>query len=254
MKIVVIGGSGLIGSGVVRELAARGHEAVAASPSSGVDTLTGKGLAEVLKGAEVVVDVTNSPSFEPRAVLEFFTTSTRNLLAAEEAAGVRHHVALSIVGTRRLPENGYFRAKVAQEDLIQAGTIPFSIVHATQFLEFVPGIAQTATEGNTVRVAPVLFQPIAAADVSTAVARVAMDAPLNGGVEVAGPETFRFDELIRSYLAAVGDPREVVTDPHAPYFGSELEERSLVPDEDGAALLGGVHFREWLKRQLAEEK
>lgn len=245
MKIVVIGGTGLIGSKVVRDLEARGHEAVAASPSTGVDALTGEGLAEALAGASVVVDVANSPSFEPDAVLEFFRTSTRNTLDAEKAAGVGHHVALSIVGTRRLPGNGYFRAKVAQEDLIKESGIPYSIVHATQFFEFFPWIARTSADGDAVRLAPVLFQPIAAEDVAGAVAEAAVEAPLNGDVEVAGPERFRFDEIIRDFLEATGDPHRVVTDPHAPYFGAELSEESLVPGE--GARLGEVRYADWLR-------
>ncbi|WP_106402264.1 SDR family oxidoreductase [Actinocorallia populi] len=245
MKIVVIGGTGLIGSKVVRELEARGHEAVAASPSSGVDVLTGEGLAEVLEGASAVVDVTNSPSFEPDAVLEFFRTSTRNLIAAERAAGVGHHVALSIVGTRRLPENGYFRAKAVQEDMIQESGIPYSIVHATQFFEFLPGIVQAAADGDVVRVPPVLFQPIAAQDVARTVAEVAVEEPLNGGIEVAGPEQFRFDEIIRDFLAANGDPREVVADPHARYFGAVPAERSLIPEV--GAPLAQTRYEDWRK-------
>lgn len=245
MKIVVIGGTGLIGSKVVRRLAGRGHEAVAASPSTGVDTLTGRGLAGAVEGASVVVDVSNSPSFEAAAVLEFFETSTRNILDAEVAAGVGHHVALSIVGVRRLPDNGYFHAKIAQEDLIRGSRIPYSIVQATQFFEFGAGMADTATVGGAVRVPPVLFQPMAAEDVAEVVCGVAVGAPLNGTVEVAGPERFRFDEFIREVLNANDDPREVVADPHATYFGSELQERSLVPDE-GAASLTGTRFKDWL--------
>ncbi|TDD25325.1 SDR family oxidoreductase [Nonomuraea diastatica] len=243
MKIVVIGGTGLIGSKLVTKLGEHGHEAVAASPNTGVNTLTGEGLAEVLEGAQVVIDVSNSPSFEPAAVLNFFETSTGNLLAAEVAAGVGHHVALSIVGTERMPENGYFRAKIAQEQLIEKSGIPFSLVHATQFYEFVRGIADEATDGDTVRIAPVLFQPMAGDDVAAAVGRVATVTPLNGRIEVAGPEQSRMDEFFRQALAAWGDPREVVTDPHARYFGSELEERSLVP-LDGATL-GEIRYRDW---------
>jgi len=247
MKIVVIGGTGLIGSKVVRRLTGRGHEAVAASPRTGVDTLTGKGLAKALEGASVVVDVSNSPSFEAAAVLEFFETSTRNILDAEAAAGVGHHVALSIVGVRRLPDNGYFRAKIAQEDLIKGSGIPYSIVQATQFFEFGKGIADTAAASDgTVRMPSVLFQPMAAEDVAEAVCGVAVGAPLNGTLEVAGPERFRFDEFIREVLNANGDPREVVADPHAPYFGSELRERSLIPD-DGAAILTTTRFEDWLR-------
>ena len=245
MKIIIIGGSGLIGSKIMKILHEQGHEAIAASPKSGVNTLTGEGLTEVLKDAQVVVDVSNSPSFEDAAVMAFFKTSTGNLLTYEVAAGVGHHVALSIVGSDRLPENGYFRAKVAQEKLIKESSVPYTIVRATQFFEFVGGIADEATKGKQVRLAPVLFHPIAAADVASAVGRVALDSPLNGTVEVAGPEVFRFDEFIRQNLRASNDPREVVTDPHARYFGAELSERSLVPD-DGAQR-GQTRFADWLK-------
>jgi uncharacterized protein YbjT (DUF2867 family) len=244
MKIVVIGGSGLIGSKVVSNLREHGHEAVAASPGSGVNTVTGEGLAEALAGASVVVDVSNSPSFEDAAVLEFFETSTRNLLAAEAAAGVRHHVALSVLGTERLSESGYFRAKIAQEKLIKGSSIPYSIVHATQFFEFIKSIAQAATDGNTVRLAPVLIQPIAADDVATAVGKVSVGSPVNGIVEVAGPQQFRLDELMRRGLSARHDPREVITDPHARYFGAHLSERTLVPSDD--ALLAETRFEDWL--------
>jgi uncharacterized protein YbjT (DUF2867 family) len=247
MKIVVIGGTGLIGSKVAEILSDQGHDAVPAAPSTGVNTLTGEGLADAFDGTAVVVDVSNSPSFEDRAVLEFFETSTRNILEAEAAAGVGHHVALSIVGTERLADNGYFRAKLVQEKLIVSSSIPYSIVHATQFFEFVKGIADDATEGNIVRIAPVLFQPMAADDVAAAVAKVAVDAPLNRTVEVAGPERFRFDELVRRRLRALGDPREVVADPQARYFGGLLSDRSLVPD-DGAEL-GPTRFADWLTRQ-----
>ncbi|MBQ0904169.1 SDR family oxidoreductase [Micromonospora sp. U21] len=246
MKIVVIGGTGLIGSKVVAKLGEHGHEAVPAAPNTGVNTLTGEGLAEALAGASVVVDVSNAPSWEDAAVMEFFTTSTRNQLAAEAAAGVRHHVALSIVGTERLPENGYFRAKAAQEKLIADSSIPFSIVHATQFFEFVKGIADAGADGDKVRMAPVLFQPMAGDEVAQALVRVALGSPSNGRVEVAGPERLRMDEFFRTALAALGDPREVVTDPHARYFGSELSERSLVPD--GGAVLGEVTYADWLAR------
>ena len=249
MKIVVIGGSGLIGSKLVTRLDGQGHEAVAASPDSGVDTLTGDGLAEALDGAGAVVDVSNSPSFEDRAVLEFFETSTRNLLAAEAAAGVRHHVALSVVGTERLSESGYFRAKIAQEKLIRGSSIPYSIVHATQFFEFIKSIAAAATDGDTVRLAPVLIQPIAADDVARAVSRVSTGSPVNGVVEVAGPEQFRLDELIRRGLSARHDPRTVVPDPHARYFGAELDERTLVPG-DGARV-GRTRFEDWLSQPIA---
>lgn len=250
MKIVVIGGTGLIGSKVVTKLTEHGHEAVAASPNSGVNTITGEGLAEVLAGASVVIDVSNSPSFEDTAVLKFFETSTGNLLAAEAAAGVTHHVVLSIVGTERTPEIGYFRAKLAQENLIKQSPIPYSIVHATQFFEFIKGIADAATAGNTVHIAHVLFQPIAADDVASAVSSVAMGTPLNGTIDIAGPEQFRFDEFIRRGLSARNDPREVVSDPHARYFGAELGERTLVPA--GEAQLGATYFKDWLERPVTQ--
>jgi uncharacterized protein YbjT (DUF2867 family) len=243
MKIVVIGGSGLIGSKVVTKLGEQGHEAVAASPTTGVNTLTGEGLADVLAGASVAIDVSDSPSFEDTAVLEFFQTSTRHLLAAEATAGVRHHVALSVVGTERLPDNGYLRAKVAQERLIENSSIPFSLVQATQFFEFVASIADAATEGNVVRMAPVLFQPVAGDDVAQVVGRIAVRSPLYGRVEVAGPEQYRMDEFFRTVLADQQDPREVVTDEHARYFGTELSERSLVPL--GEAILGQTRYAEW---------
>ena len=243
MKIVVIGGSGLIGSKVVTRLREHGHEAVAASPNTGVNTLTGEGLADALAHAAVVIDVSNSPSFEDAAVLEFFETSTRNLLAAEAAAGVGHHVALSVVGTERLQQSGYFRAKSTQEKLIENSAIPYSIVHATQFFEFVPSMADAATDGSTVRFAPVLFQPIAADDVAQAVARISVGSPVNGIVEVAGPEQFRMDEFFRDALAARGDPRTVVTDPHARYFGAALGERTLLPGAD--AILGAIRYGDW---------
>ncbi len=248
MKIVVIGGSGLIGSKVVTILREQGHDPVAASPNSGVNTLTGEGLAEVLVGASVVVDVSNSPSFEDAAVMEFFKTSTGNLLTYEAAAGVGHHVALSIVGSDLLPDSGYMRAKVAQEKLIKESSIPYSIVRATQFFEFVARIADSFTEGSKVRVPPVRFQPMAADDVASAVAIVAMGSPLNGMIEIAGPEEFRFDELIRQGLSARNDPREVIADPHARYFGTELSERSLVPGDD--AQLGDTRFEDWLSRSV----
>jgi uncharacterized protein YbjT (DUF2867 family) len=247
MKIVVVGGTGLIGSKVVARLGEQGHQAVAAAPSTGVDTLTGEGLAEVLADAQVVVDVSNAPSFEPAAVLEFFVTSTRNLLAAEAAAGVGHHVALSVVGTERMPGNGYFRAKIAQEQLIENSAIPFSLVHATQFFEFVRGIADEATDGDTVRIAPVLFQPVAGEEVAREVGRVAAGRPVNGRVEIAGPERFRMDEFFRDALAGWDDPRQVVTDPRARYFGSVPGERALVP-EDGATL-GEIRYRDWAARE-----
>ncbi len=244
MKLVVIGGSGLIGSRLVAKLREHGHEVVAASPDTGVNTLTGEGLADVLQGASVVVDVSNSPSFEETAVMNFFTTSTRNLLQYEAAAGVPHHVALSVVGTERVGDSPYLRAKNAQEALIKGAGIPYSIVHATQFFEFIARIADEATDGTTVRLPPVLIQPMAADDVATAVCRVAVGTPLNGTVEVAGPEQFRFDDLIRQGLRARKDPRDVVADPHARYFGAELGERTLVPDND--ARLGETRFEDWL--------
>ncbi|GEK21122.1 SDR family oxidoreductase [Cellulomonas xylanilytica] len=243
MRIVVIGGTGLVGSKLVTLLAAQGHEAVAASPGTGVDTLTGDGLADVLVGADVVVDVSNSPSFEAAAVLEFFETSTRNLLAAEAVAGVRHHVALSVVGTQRLPESGYFRAKIAQEQLIETSTIPYSLVHATQFFEFVGGIVDSATDGSTVRLAHVLIQPMAADDVAEALRDVALGAPTHGRADIAGPERFRLDDLGRRFLAARDDPREVVTDPTATYFGATLDEDTLVPV--GEAALGRTRLEDW---------
>ena len=244
MKIVVIGGSGLVGTKLVNKLRGHGHQVVAASPSSGVNTLSGAGLAKVLKGASVVVDVSNSPSFEDATALKFFETSTHNLLTYEVAAGVRHHVALSVVGIERLPEYGYFRAKIAQEKLIKRSSIPYSIIRATQFFEFIGRIADEGTEGNTVRVASALIQPMAADDVACAVARIAAGTPVNGTVEIAGPEQFRLDELVRRDLAVLNDPREVVSDPHARYFGGELSERTLIPDND--ARLGLTRFESWL--------
>ncbi len=246
MKIVVIGGTGLIGAKVVAALREQGHEAVAASPRSGVNSLTGEGLAEALAGASVVVDVSNAPSFEDQAVLEFFRTSTRNLLAAEAAAGVGHHVALSIVGVDRSPDSGYFRAKIAQETLIESGPIPYSIVRATQFFEFIDGIADAATTGHEVHVAPVAFQPIAAADVASAVAAVAMRPPLNGRLEISGPERLRFDEVIERRLRARNDARRVIADPHASYFGAVPSEQSLVPLN--GAHLGKIRFADWLNQ------
>jgi uncharacterized protein YbjT (DUF2867 family) len=250
MKIVVIGGTGLIGSKLVMKLRDQGHDVVAASPDSGVNTITGEGLADALKGAAVVVDVSNSPSLEGAAALTFFETSTRNLLAAEAKAGVQHHVALSVVGTERLSESGYFRAKIAQEKLIRGSSIPYSIVHATQFFEFVKSIAAAATDGNRVRLAPVLIQPMASDDVASAVGRVAVGKPVNGTVEVAGPERCRLDDLIRKGLRAQNDPREVVADPRAPYFGAELTERTLVPD-DGAQL-GKTRYEDWLRQPVPQ--
>jgi uncharacterized protein YbjT (DUF2867 family) len=249
MKIVVIGGTGLIGSKTVAILRQGGHEVVAASPKSGINSITGEGLKEAMAGATVVIDLANSPSFEDKAVLEFFETSGRNLHAAEAAAGVRHHVALSIVGTDRTPDNGYFRAKVAQEKLIEASGIPYTIIRATQFLEFLGTIAATSADGNLVRLSPGLFQPIAADDVAAIVADVALAAPRSGIVEIAGPERAPFNEIIARYLKAVGDPREVVSDPEARYWGGRVEERSLVPL--GEARLGRIGFDEWLRRSRA---
>ena len=246
MKIVVIGGSGLIGSKLVKKLREHGHNAVSASPDTGVNTLTGEGLAGVLQGAAVVVDVSNSPSFEDDAVMNFFETSTRNLLAAEVAAGVKHHVALSVVGTDRLTQSGYFRAKIAQEKLIASSPVPYTIVHATQFFEFVKSIAAAATTDNTVRLAPVLIRPMAADDVASAVERIAVGSPMNRIVEVAGPEEWRLDELIRRALAARRDPREVVSDPGARYFGAELQERTLLPGAQVST--GEARFENWLRQ------
>ncbi|MEH1164316.1 SDR family oxidoreductase [Micromonospora sp. CPCC 205539] len=243
MKIVVIGGSGLIGSKLVARLGAQGHEAVPASPKTGVNTLTGEGVGEALAGADVLVDVSNSPSFEDAAVLKFFETSTRTLLPAAADAGVGHYVALSVVGSNGLSESGYMRAKVAQEKLIVASGLPYSLVHATQFFEFLQGIVDAATDGDTVHLAPVLIQPMAADDVATEVAGVAAGAPLNGLVEIAGPEQFRLDELGRSMLAKQRDSRTVVADPTARYFGATLAERSLVP-ADGARL-AGTRLEDW---------
>jgi uncharacterized protein YbjT (DUF2867 family) len=249
MKIVVIGGTGLIGSKVVDCLRGKDYEAVAASPDSGVNTLTGEGLAEVLEGASVVVDVSNSPSFEDEAVMEFFRTSTTNQLAAESDAGVRHHVALSIVGTDRLPESGYLRAKVAQEKLISESSIPFTIVRATQFFEFALRIADEATDGEVVRLPHVLFQPMAADDVAAAVCGASQQPPADGVIEIAGPEQFRFDEFIQQALTAKGDPRTVIADPKAGYFDTELEEGSLVPTN--AVHLGEIRFDDWLAQAAA---
>jgi uncharacterized protein YbjT (DUF2867 family) len=246
VKIVVIGGSGLIGSKLVTRLPEQGHEAIAASPKSGVNTLTGEGLAEALKGASVVVDVTNSPSWEDAAVLEFFETSTRNQLTYEAAAGVGHHVALSVVGTERLLASGFFRAKMAQENLIKASSVPYTIIRATQFFEFVKGIADFSTEGNKVRLPTALIQPMAADDVASAVGRIATGAPVNGIVEIGGPEKFRLDELVGQFLAARKDPREVVADPNARYYGVELSERTLLPGGD--ARPGETRFADWIKQ------
>ena len=252
MKLVIIGGTGLIGFRLVARLRARGHEAVPASPDTGVNALTGQGLDGVLQGASVVVDVSNSPSFEAAAVMEFFTTSTRHLLQHAAAAGVRHYVALSVVGTERIPDSPYLRAKNAQETLIETGGIPYSIVHATQFFEFITRIADEATDGRTVRLPPVLIQPMAADDVAEAVAAVAAGAPLNATVEIGGPQVFRFDDLIRQGLAARNDPRDVVADPHARYFGAELAERSLIPAEN--ARLGRVSLQEWLGQTVLQQR
>jgi uncharacterized protein YbjT (DUF2867 family) len=248
MKIVVIGGSGLIGSKVVANLKQKGHEAIAAAPNTGVNTITGEGLKEALAGAQVVIDLANSPSFEDKAVLEFFQTSGRNLLAAEAAAGVRHHVALSIVGTDR-SDNGYFRAKVAQEKLIEASGVPYTIIRSTQFMEFLRAIADSSADGNTVRISPGLFQPIAAEDVAANVADVALATPRNGRVEIAGPERAPFNEIVARYLKAIGDPRKVASDPEALYFGSRVQQHSLVPL--GEARLGRIGLDEWLRRSQA---
>jgi uncharacterized protein YbjT (DUF2867 family) len=250
MKIVVIGGTGLIGSKLVNRLRTDGHEAVAASPNTGVNSITGEGLADALKGTSVVVDVTNSPSWEDAAVLKFFETSTRNLLTNEAAAGVGHHVALSVVGTERLLESGFFRAKLAQENLIKASKVPYTIVRATQFFEFVKQIVDSSTEGNKVRLPSALIQPMASDDVASALARIATSAPLNGTVEIGGPEQFRLDELARQYLAARQDPREVISDPHGRYYGIEVSERALLPDN--GARLGGTRFETWLSQSAAQ--
>ncbi|MFD4509230.1 SDR family oxidoreductase [Streptomyces sp. NPDC058457] len=247
MKVVVIGGTGLIGSKLVRRLGEQGHEAVVASPSTGVDTLTGEGLAEALEGAPVVVDVSNSPSFEDQAVMDFFRSSTANILKAEAEAGVGHHVALSVVGTDRLQGSGYFRAKQAQEDLIKASGIPYSIVHATQFFEFAKGLADGVTEGDTVRLPAGRIQPIVSDDVAAAVGHAAVGAPVDGVVEVAGPDAFELEEFIRMGLAAQNDSRKIVTDPRATYWGAELQEDTLLPGP--GARLGEVRFADWLARQ-----
>jgi uncharacterized protein YbjT (DUF2867 family) len=250
VNIVVIGGTGLIGSKLVNKLREHGHEAVPAAPNTGVNTVTGEGVAEVLKGASVVVDVSNAPDWEDAAVLKFFETSTRNLLTSEAAAGVRHHVALSVVGSERMLESGYFRAKIAQENLIKGSSIPYSIIRATQFFEFVKGIADFSTDGNKVRLPSALIQPMAAADVASAVSQIAMGPPVNGTVEVGGPEQFRLDELVRQGLAAWKDPREVVADPDARYYGIKLSEKTLVPG-DGARL-GQTRFETWLSQPAAQ--
>jgi len=245
MKIVVLGGTGLIGSRLVKKLGEHGHEAIAAAPGSGVNSLTGEGLADALKGASVLVDVTNAPSWEDTAVLNFFGTSTRNLLAYGAAASVGHYVALSVVGTERLLESGYFRAKLAQENLIKASSIPYSIVRATQFFEFVKQIAGYSTESGKVRLPPALIQPMAADDVAGALAKIAASSPVNGIVEIGGPELFRLDELVRLDLAALQDPREVISDPNGRYYGIQVSERALVPGND--ARLGEVRFEDWLR-------
>jgi uncharacterized protein YbjT (DUF2867 family) len=245
MKIVVIGGTGLIGSKLVTKLHENGVDPIAASPNTGVNSVTGQGLQEALRGAHVLVDVSNAPDWDDDAVMQFFQTSTRNLLAAEAAAGVGHHVALSVVGTERLTASGYFRAKLAQEELIRSSSIPYTIVHATQFFEFINGIADEATDGNTVRVPPALIQPMAADDVASALARVAMGPPQNRIVEIAGPDRFRLDELIHGVLSSHQDPREVISDPQARYFGIAPSERTLLPGDD--ARLGTTHFADWFR-------
>lgn len=249
MKVVVIGGSGLIGTKLVQNLRQQGHEVVAGSPSSGVNTLTGEGVAEALAGAEVVIDVANAPSWEDKAVLEFFETSGRNLLAAEARAGIRHHIALSVVGTERLLESGYFRAKMAQEELIKAGTSPYTIVRATQFFEFVGAIAESTADGQTLRLPPALMQPIVSDDVAAVLAKVAVGPPLNGIIDIAGPESIRMDDLVRQFLSARKDPRTVVTDPEARYFGVTVNDRSLVPI--GKSITTPTGFADWLNRSRA---
>jgi uncharacterized protein YbjT (DUF2867 family) len=248
MKIIVVGGTGLIGSKLGEKLREQGHEAIAASPKSGVNSVTGEGLADALKGASVVVDVTNSPSWEDTAVLKFFETSTCNLLANEAAAGVRHHVALSVVGTERLLDSGFFRAKLAQENLIKSSSVPYTIVRATQFFEFVKSIADFATEGNTVRLPSALFQPMAAEDVAVLVGRIALGSPANGTVEIGGPEQFRLDELARRTLTAFQDSRQVISDPNARYYGIQVSEKALVPDDN--ARLGETRFENWLNEAV----
>jgi uncharacterized protein YbjT (DUF2867 family) len=250
MKIVVIGGTGLIGSKLVNKLRKDGHEAVAASPNTGVNSITGEGLADALKGASVIVDVTNSPSWDDAAVLKFFETSTRNLLTYEAAAGVGHHVAVSVVATERLLESGFFRAKLAQENLIKASSIPYTIVRATQFFEFLKGLADISVDGDKVHLPPVFFQPMAADDVASAVERIAVGPPANGIVEIAGPEQFRLDELVRRRLATLKDPREVVTDPNARYSGAKVSEKTLLPGNN--ARLGETHFETWLTQPAAQ--
>ncbi|RCJ36579.1 NmrA family transcriptional regulator [Nostoc punctiforme NIES-2108] len=249
MKIVVIGGNGLIGKKLVNNLRERGHEAVAASPSSGVNAVTGEGLAEVLVGAKVVVDVTNSPSFEDAAVLEFFEKSSRNLLAAEAIAGVGHHVALSVVGADRIPDSGYMRAKAAQENLIKSGGVPYTILRATQFFEFMGAIAQSATDEQTVRLPSAFIQPVMSDDVAAALVDITLGEPVNGIIELAGPDRLHFDELIRRFLSANHDPRQVVTDTQARYFGTELDDRTLIPGDK--SLIGSTRFEDWLNRSIA---
>ena len=252
MKVVVIGGTGLIGSKLVIKLREHGHEAVAAAPATGVNTITGEGLANALQGASATVDVTNSPSWEDAAVLKFFETSTRNLLNYESAAGVRHHVALSVVGTERLLESGFFRAKLAQENLIKASAMPYTIVRATQFFEFVKTIGDLSTEGNQVRLPPALIQPMAADDVAGALVGIATGSPVNGTIEIGGPEQFRLDDLVRRDLAARNDPREVITDPRARYYGIQVGERTLVPENN--ARLGATRFEDWLNQSTRQAR
>ncbi len=252
MKIVVIGGTGLIGSKTVERLRRKGHEVVAASPDTGVNTVTGEGLDEALAGAKVVIDLANSPSFEDKAVMAFFKTAGRNLLGAEILAGVEHHIALSVVGTERLQASGYFRGKKAQEDLIRRSGIPHTIVHSTQFFEFMGAIANAGTTGKTARLSPAAMQPIAADDVADAMADVALSSPANGTIEIAGPERARLSDLVAKYLGAIGDPREIIVDPHALYFGLELDDGSLVPGDNPR--LGAIRFDDWLERSARQKK
>lgn len=251
MKIVVIGGTGLIGSKLVKRLRQKGHEVLAASPDTGVNTITGEGLGEALAGAQVVVDLANSPSFEDRAVMEFFQTAGRNLMAAEAKAGVKHHIALSVVGSDRLPDSGYLRAKLAQESLIKRSGIPYTIVRSTQFFEFVGGIAKSSTEGQTVRLPPAKLQPIMSDDVADAVADVTLGKPVNGTIEIAGPERIGLDDLVGRYLRATKDPRQVVTDVHARYFGTELDDASLTPGSNPR--IAPTRFDDWLSRSMAQQ-
>lgn len=252
MKIVVIGGTGLIGSKLINKLKENGHEPIAASPSTGVNALTGEGLAQALQKAHVVVDVANSPSFEDKAVLEFFETSTRNLLKAEQAAGVRHHIALSVVGTDLLPKSGYFRAKLAQENLIKSSPVPYTLVRATQFFEFLGSIADSGTQGDTVRLPTAFLQPIAAEDVASALFRVSLEKPINGIIEIGGPERLPFSEFVAQYLRAIQDPRKVVPDKHALYFGTELTDTTLVPGKN--ARLGSINLKSWLESREKSKK